>query len=53
MTYFIASKFGTEGFGAWNGVLVGLIEVVGLGGEAESERLMKELEVNRFGEYFL
>ena len=43
-TYFITLQFGTEGFGAWKGAWVGLVEVVGQDSPRGVERLMLDLE---------
>lgn len=48
-TYFVASQFGPDGFGAWKGVWTGLVEVLSGMGEGEVESLMRELEPREMG----
>ena len=60
-TYFVTIEFGPEGFSAWKGVWLGLLEVMvaagesleeGAVGDGEVEKLMRELEPEARGEYF-
>jgi len=46
-TYFVAAKFGPDGFGAWRGVWKGLMEVIKAGEEGEGERLMARVEPDK------
>lgn len=50
-SYFVAIKFGPEGFSAWRGVWVGLLEVAGQDTKEGVEEFMRELEPSRMGEF--
>jgi hypothetical protein len=52
LTYFITIKFGTDGFGAWQGVWSGLVEVIGHDVESVAT-LMTELEPQEHSKSFV
>lgn len=49
-TYFITMKFGTDGFSAWRGAWLGLMELARQDTDRGTEKLMEDLEPSRLGE---